>query len=436
MRLPVIVLIALAGCPSTNAQMIKEPALPPAEVAKRVQATFEAWSTEDLSSPDCAIYLASCAERFIRKVGLSNDTAHDNPRDTIANPDGTWLPGWERAPVGTEHAASTFRALTFAASMRVHHRECTARHAALRAKLDTLDERLKKDAAALAAVKDPYAKLGGMVRLRADIKRESPDYIGTRHTMELLLARTFDETGRRKLYDFQQHLDDDAQLLRPRLTDDEELALECLKDVPAWQDPETVPHHLVKLPFPKGRREELERRVRDARDLERTIVLSDVTIPPFDTNRKPEELVSVGREVQDTKLTVKTITEDEKTNELIVTLAGRSTKERAKFDCKEVEKPSGVGPDGKLQFETVCKERNELRTVALTVRIADRPDVGIQVDDELSLWAYPVVSSTIEKKRPPAGTDPVVDIDTTGELKAFHVLEIWRRGIVVVEYFP
>ena len=320
--------------------------------------------------------------------------------------------------------------------MRAHQQQCSSRHATLRTKLDTLDERLNKDAAALDAVKDPYAKLGAMVRLRADIKRESPDYVGARHAMELLLVKTFDETGRRKLYDHQHHLDEDAPLLRPRLTAEEELALECLKDVPSWQDPETVPSEVVKLPSPKGRRAELERRVRDARDLERTIVLSEASVPPFDASRKPEELVSLGREWDGAKLTVKTVTEDEKANELVLTLAGRSTKERAKFECKELEKPSGVGPDGKLQFETTCKERDEFRTVTFTIRIAERPDVGIQVDDELSLWGNATSVTSKEKKRAQTGAVPAVDIDLTAELKAFHVLEIWRRGIVVVEYFP
>ena len=56
---PVLVAFALAGCPTTHDPMPKEPALPAAEVARRVQATYESWSTEDLASPDCAIYLAS-----------------------------------------------------------------------------------------------------------------------------------------------------------------------------------------------------------------------------------------------------------------------------------------------------------------------------------------------------------------------------------------
>lgn len=433
MRLPVLlVVLASAGCPSTRDPLLKEPPLSAAEVSARVTSTFEGWSEEDLGSPECSLQLAACTERFIRKVGLSTDVIIENPRDSIANPDASWLPGWASAKEGREHATITFRALTHAASMRVHDRACRARHDAQRVALDALDARLQRDAAALASVKDPYAKLSGMVRLRADIERESPDYVGARYAMELALVKAFDETGRRRLYDVQHHLDEDAALLRPRLSDDEERDLECLKDVPTWQDPETVPTDIVKAPFPKGRREELERRVRDARDLERVIPLSEATVPPFDLSRKPEELVVVGREVDGTKLTVTAVAEDPKSGELIVTLAGRSRKERVKFDCKEVEKPTGVGPDGKLQFETTCKERDEFRALTFTVRLTERPDVPIQVEDELSLWGYPKTSASKEKKR--AGG--AVEVDVTVELQGFHVLEIWRRGIVVVEYFP
>lgn len=438
MRLGTALAIALtlAGCPKPPTGPAAPEPLPPDELARRVSATYAAWSEEDIASSDCSLYLAACTERFMSKVGVGGGVPVDNPRDVVDELDPTWLPGWAAAPRGREQAATVFRALTFAASMRAHRKVCTSRYEERAAALDALDQRVTKDVAALWGEKNPYVRLGGLVRLREDVKRAAPDYAGPRYTMELALVKGFDEAGRRNLYDAQHQLDDEGSLLRPRLSPEIELALECLKDVPSWQDPETVPATIVKLPFAKGEREELERRVRDARDLERSIAIADVAVPEVSMTRKPEELTAVGRESFGVKLAVRAVAVDDKTGELVVTLVGRGKAERVKFDCKETERPERVGPDGKVQYDTTCKERDEHRTVTLTARLVDRPDVALELDDELTLWGYPEALEPKEKPRPNPGPIPAVDLDIKGTLRVFHVLEIWRRGIVVAEYFP
>ncbi len=425
-----------------------------AELQQQVRSSWDAWSASDLASADCSLFLSACTDRFLRNAGLAPEGSLRNPKAYLSNPDAEWLPGWENVASSDAEAFVVFRGLTYARSMRLHFDQCKAQHSERLAMLDQVEARIRKEKATLEQSANPYVVLGGLLRLRAELKGTSSDLAGPRYGLELLIAETFDKFGRRQLYDFQHQRDDDAALLRPLFSPAEELELSCLQGLPSWQEPAEIPLNLVKQPLESGRREQLEKRVREARDLELKLPEREVVLPSYDApqtarglpeakpakkrakpGKEPAEpapvLAALGREAFGAQLAVKSLNEDAQTNELLLTLVGRAEKKAVPYDCKPADKPSGVGPDGKLNYEQDCKTRDEVRTVTLRVRVAERPDTGIQIDDELALWVLPLNFESSER-RLPNGT---FELAIKGEVRAFHILELWRRGLVVAEYF-
>ena len=420
-----------------------------------MRSSWDAWSASDLTSADCSLFLSACTDRFLRNAGLAPEGSLRNPKAYLSNPDAEWLPGWENVASSDAEAFVVFRGLTYARSMRLHFDQCKAKHSERLAMLDQVEARVRKEKATLEQSTNPYVVLGGLLRLRAELKgTSSADLAGPRYALELLIAETFDRFGRRQLYDFQHQRDDDAALLRPLFSPAEELELSCLQGLPSWQEPAEIPLNLVKQPLESGRREQLEKRVREARDLELKLPEREVVLPSYDApqtvrglpeakpakkrakpGKEPAEptpvLAALGREAFGAQLAVKSLNEDAQTNELLLTLVGRAEKKAVPYDCKPADKPSGVGPDGKLNYEQDCQTRDEVRTVTLRVRVAERPDTGIQIDDELALWVLPLNFESSER-RLPNGT---FELAFKGEVRAFHILELWRRGLVVAEYF-
>jgi hypothetical protein len=446
-------LCVAAGCTAAPVPLApREPTT--AELQQQVRSSWDAWSAGDLASADCSLFLSACTDRFVRNAGLAPEGSLRNPKAYLSNPSAEWLPGWDKVASSDAEAFVVFRGLTYARSMQLHFDQCAARHKERLATLEQVEARIRKEKATLEQSANPYVVLGGLLRLRAELKGTSTDFAGPRYGLELLIAESFDKFGRKQLYDFQHQRDDDAALLRPLFSPAEELELSCLQGLPNWQEPAETPLHLVKSPSVEGRREELEKRVREARDLELKLPESEVALPSYDapqtvrglpetkpaTKRaKPAKaapppepvLAALGREAFGAPLSVKSLNEDAQTNELLLTLVGRAEKKAVPYDCKPADKPSGVGPDGKLNYEQDCKTRDEMRTVTLRVRVAERPDTGIQIDDELALWVLPLNFESSER-RLPNGT---FELAFKGEVRAFHILELWRRGLVVAEYF-
>jgi hypothetical protein len=427
------------GCSAGSGSAPRPPEATAAEVAAGVSRALDQWSQEDLESSDCSLFLSACTDRLVRKAGLSPEGNVANPRTLLENPDPEWLVGWEQAPTRPEESFTVLRALTYARSMRVHFDRCRALHDERMRTLAEIDETVSREVAAASSVTDSYQRLGALLRLRSEIKLKTEDLAGPRYRLELIIADAFRTAGKKRVYDFQHQRDEQAPLLRPLLDRERELLYTCSKDLPSWQDPEALPSRLVRQALDRDARDLLDQSIKGARDLESRIEVESVEIPAFDapsTKRTDGPLAVVAREAFGVPLRVARLTPTTDSQRVVLVLEGRATVKDAPYDCKEVDR-DGEGPsDPKAPSnatakETVCKRRTERRRVTVSVAVAEPPKVGIAADDEVIVWVFPKKFESRERPQ----TDGSVDVEVTAEVDAFHVAEVWRRGIVVAEYF-
>jgi hypothetical protein len=404
-----------------------------AEVAAGVMRAVEQWGREDLASADCSLFLSACTDRLVRKAGLPPEGNLANPRELLENPDPEWLVGWDQAPTRDEESFTVLRARTFARSMRVHFDRCRAQHEDRMRALAEVDDTITRDVAALSGARSYYERLGGLLRVRAAIKLRTNDLAGPRYRLELLIADAFRAAGKKRLYDFQHQRDDQAALLRPLLARDQELMVTCGADLPSWQDPEAIPTQLVRQPFDREARAALERSIQSARDLESRIEVEPLEVPSFDaptTQHKEGALTVVERQAFGAALRIVRILPRPTAGAVDLVLEGQVTVKDVPYDCKDAER-SGKDAEPASTKDAECKRRIERRRVSLTLHVDEAPTVEIAPEDELIAWVFP----RRFERRERALADGSVEVEVTAEAEAFHVLEIWRRGIVVAEYF-
>ena len=200
------------------------------EQALRVSYTYSHWTAADALSPTCTVYFAACAETFMRRAGSDpQDLAAKNPRAFMTNPDPEWLPGWDQLPPdpGTRHL--TYAALTYAASMKAYFGSCRATAKEAEQQRQAAAQLLASEKAVADAEPNVYKKLGGLVRLRQELRKRFPDPVGPRYEVELLLRDAFVGSGRELIYDLRRQRPDDAGALRPALTSQDEADLFCME---------------------------------------------------------------------------------------------------------------------------------------------------------------------------------------------------------------
>jgi hypothetical protein len=436
MRRLVGILALTLACSASSSPSPRPPEPTEAEIVAGIRRALEQWSDEDLASTDCSLFLSACTDRLVRKAGLPPEGNLANPRDLLENPDPEWLVGWDQAPTRPEESFTVLRALTYARSMRVHFDRCRSRHDERMRALAEVDDTVTRDVAALTGAMNSYERLAGLLRTRAAIKLRTDDLAGPRYRLELLIADAFRAAGKKRVYDFQNQRDEQAPLLRPLLAREQELMVTCRDDLPSWQDPEAVPARVVRQPFDRETRAALEQSIQGARDLESRIEVEPVDVPSYDaptTTRTEGPLSVLGRQAFGAALQIVRV---EKVpagfaEGLSLVLEGRVTVKDAPFDCKEVERPSKDGEPAATTKDLECKRRTERRQVRFTLNVAEAPSAGIAPEDEIIAWVYPRRFERVERPLP----DGSVDVTLTAEGDAFHILEIWRRGIVVAEYF-
>lgn len=401
------------------------------ELSQRVFATYASWTANDALSPSCSVYFSACAETFMRKSGADPQAlSGKNPRSFMTNPDPEWLPGWEQLPSDDATRHLTYAALTYAASMKAYFGSCraTAREAAQQRQAAA--QLLATEKAAADKEPNAYKKLGALVRVRQELRKRFPDPVGPRYDVELFLRDAFMSSGRELVYDLRRQRPEDIGALRPELPAADEADLFCMESMPIWQDAESVPFRFVKVAVPPERGKALLEKVKALQDLEAKIPLREPTVPGVDNNTSPgDELRSFDKEVLKAPLFVKKVSDDSKGG-LVVELAGKATVQGVSYDCKEEKKPEKVGPDGKILYPTNCKTRDEARKVSLVIHMAERPDITIQPEDQVTFIGK--LAKLTQKK---SGKGSPVTIQYDLEADAVHVLEIWRQQLLVADYF-
>jgi len=403
------------------------------EMAQRVFDTYSKWSVNDALSPECSVYFTACADIFTRRAGADpKDISARNPRSFMTNPDPEWLPGWEQIPsdAGARHV--TFGALTYAASMRAYFASCRATAKEVEDQRAAAHALLVSEKAAADKEANVYKRLGGLVRLRQELRKKHPDPVGPRYEVELVLRDAFVSAGRELIYDLRRQRPEDIGALRPAFSADEERDLFCLDSLPTWQDAASIPFQFVKVPVAADRGALLLAKVKAAQDLESKVPLREPTIASVSEGSLPgaEQLYAFDKEVLKTTLFVKKVESDAKTGGLLVELAGKATLKDVIYDCKESDKPSKVGENGKISYPSNCKKRDEARKLTLRLRLAEAPDVPIQPEDQVTFIGK--LGKLSQKKA--GGTTPV-GIQYELEAEGVHVLEIWRQQLLVADYF-
>lgn len=425
--------LALSACTPT----MEGPATPPgpsdAERTRQLSEVYERWTADDSAMPECAVYFTACADVFARRAGFDPSVgAQPSPRALLGSPDPTWIPGWERIPADGAHSATAFAALTWGAAMRAHFGACDKAAAEAEAKRSEGSKRVREAIDAAQKEPDRYKRLGELVRLRKELMRTHPSTIGPRYEMELALRAEFVRAGLGLVYDLQKQRADDAATLRPALAAADERDVLCLEGLPTWQDEASVPSDVVRVGITAERRAELERRIHAAQDLEQKLPEAEVNLPAYRdaVAPDPEALFRFDKDVLGAALFVKKAERDAKTGTLRVELGGSVTVKDAPFDCRDATQPSNVKPDGKINYERVCKRRDETRRLSVTLILADAPDFAMQKDDQLAFLAK--VKKAEQKTK---ATAKAATIDYTVELEGVHVLEIWRQQLLAADYF-
>lgn len=422
--------VLVAAC-SASSQKPPAPPITSAERSARILEVFSAWTVEDTSSPECAAYFASCVDAFQRRANTGGPNPElSNPRSFMANPDPEWIPGWERLPADPSRGSLAFAALTLAATTRAHWTDCEKRYAqtdAARTKnatfVDTEIRRLRTETNA-------YRKLSGLVQLRTELLHDKRDAIGARYTIEVAIHDAFVDSGRELVYALQNQRSEDAGLLRPSFSFQDELDLACSEWLPAWQDPSGLSADIVRTPVPPARIEQLRAKVEAARDLDQRIPKTTANLPPslLSTSTDPGAFVSVDREANTVPLTIKKV--EEKDGNLWVELTGAALKKAAPFNCKESEKPTKVDDSGKVHYETTCDRRDESWKVSVRVLLHEPPDLELKPGDEMVVLGKLM---TLERKEKSQGATTIVT--TNIEVDGSHILEVWRQKLLVADYF-
>jgi hypothetical protein len=422
-------LIAL-GCSEPPAPLQPRP-IGNVELAQRVSAAYAGWTANDALSANCSVYFSACAETFMRKSGADpQDLAGQNPRAFMTNPDAEWLPGWDQLPADSATRHLTYGALTYAASMKAYFGSCRATAKEGEDRRRAAAQLLATERAAAEKEPNVYKRLGGLVRVRQELRKRFPDPVGPRYDVELLLRDAFISAGRELVYDLRRQRPDDIGALRPTLASAEESDLFCMDGMPTWQDPESVPYRFVKVAVNPGRNDALLAKVKALQDLESKIPLREPVIPGIDERTVPADAPrAFDKAVLNAPLFVKKVS-DAEGGGLLVELAGKATVQGARYDCKESDKPEKVGPDGKIAYPLSCKTRNEARKITVVVRMAERPDITIQLEDQVTF-----IGKLTKLTQKTSGKTSPVSVQYDVEVEALHVLEIWRQQLLVADYF-
>ncbi|NUP05947.1 MAG: hypothetical protein HOW73_07805 [Polyangiaceae bacterium] len=429
---PLVLALALAGCSGAPSEPSAAHHTNEAR-ARAILSVYTGWTERDSHSPACSVYFAACADSFQRRAGYdTHDLDAKNPRAFMSNPDPEWIPGWDSIPKDPLNRHVTFAALTYAAAMGAHFEDCHKRHQAQEASNAEAMKLFSASKEKLQADPNTYSRLSSLVQLRSELKRNHPRALGARYALELAIHDAFVDSGRELVYHLQSQRAEDAATLRPTLSFRDEEDITCTENLPAWQDPEAVPVGLVNNPLPKERIAELEARIAKSRDLERRIPQKTVSVRPFviRQDHDPKAIVSIPKDAGGVPLVVVKVEASADGAGLVVELEGKTSVKDAFYGCKEADKPDAVGADGKVAYDTSCKKRDEMRKLHLSVRLAERPDFPIQRGDVLALLGK---VESLETKESKQGATTLVEHDA--RIEGVHVLEIWRRDLLVADYF-
>lgn len=416
-----------------SASSLKPTAPPPttSEQSAKILETFSGWTVEDTSSADCAAYFASCVDTFQRRTEIGAKTPElANPRSFMANPDPQWIPGWDRLPPDPSQGSLAFAALTLAAATRAHWTDCEQRYAATDAARTKNATFVDAEIRRLRAETNAYRKLSGLVQLRTELLHDKRDAIGPRYTIEVAIHDAFVETGRDFIYAMQNQRAEDADLLRPSFSFQDELDLTCSEWLPAWQDPTGLSADIVHTPVSQTRLVQLRAKVEAARDLDQRIPKTTATIPPslLSASADPGALVAVEREANAVPLTIKKV--EDKDGTLVVELTGAALKKSAPFNCKDSDKASRIDDDGKVHYETICERRDESWRISVRVLLREPPDLELKAGDEMVVLGKLVTLERKEKRQ-----DATTIVTTNVEVDGSHILEVWRQKLLVADYF-
>ncbi len=413
------------------------PGTPPndAELAQRLFDTYSSWTANDALSPECAVYFSACADVFARRAGSDpKDLKSKNPRAFMVNPDPAWLTGWDQLPEDDGQRHVTLGALTYAASLRAYFNSCDATAQEVAGQRAIAQGLL--DAELNAAKNEPnaYKRIGALVRLRQELKKKHPDPVGPRYQLEQALFDEFQKSGRGLIYDLRKQRPDDIGTLRPAFSAADERDLLCLDGLPSWQDHESIPQKFVRAPVSAARRDELLARIKKAQDLAEKIPAREATVESMGSHRAPGkgELLSFEKSVLGAPLHVKKVGPDDRSSGLLVELVGKALVKDAPYDCKESDKPSKVGPDGKVHYPTDCKRRDEQRNVRVRLVLAERPDFSMQADDQVTFLGK---LTKLSSKPGKPDKNKITPVDIEIEAEGTHVLEIWRQQLLAADYF-
>jgi hypothetical protein len=245
-----------------------------------------------------------------------------------------------------------------------------------------------------------------------------------------LVRDAFVSTGRELIYDLRRQRPEDIGALRPTLAAEDERDLFCMESMPTWQDADSVPFGFVKVAVPPARNDALLKKVKALQDLESKIPSREPVIAGVDERSAPgDELRSFDKEVLKAPLFVKKVS-DGANGGLVVELAGKVAVQGARYACKETDKPDKVGPDGKIAYPTNCKTRDEARKLTLVLHMAERPDIPIQPEDQVTF-----IGKLTKLTSKSSGKASQLPIHYELEAEAMHVLEIWRQQLLVADYF-
>lgn len=425
--------LLVAGCPPAPVGPPRPAQPSDEERARAVSAAFQGWTLEDTNAATCSVYFAACEESFQRRAGYDpRDLEARNPRAFMQSPDPVWLTGWDRLPADAGSRHVTFGALLLAAATREHFEDCTRRFEQLRAKRKEAAALLASLTTRLSGEANPYTRLAELVTLRRTLERSYPEAISTRYALELALYDAFVGAGREAVYHLQNQRAEQAALLRPQLSDADELDLECSVGLPSWQDPQAVPTGFVKTPITPQRIAELEARVKAGRDLEARLPQKTLAVGAVgaDAPADPERLVMIEQSALGVPLRVTKLDDKTKDAALALTLQGEAKKLAVPYDCKESDKPEKVEPTGAIAYDTQCKRRDEVWKVTLQLRLAEPTETKIHPEDGVVTLGR---VTKLEKKV--ATAKGVTTVTVSGEVEVVHVLEIWRRGLLAADYF-
>ncbi|MFO0551243.1 MAG: hypothetical protein U0271_22835 [Polyangiaceae bacterium] len=451
------------GCAPAAPQPEKPPPPSTEELVSKVIATYQGWKIEDTTGANCSVYFATCADSFARRAGFDPQALDArNPASFMSTPDPDWLPGWDKLPKEPGQRHVVFGALTLAASLHVHMKECWERFEPIEREWVEAQKLVDRALADLPDAAHPYERLNTLVRVRSELFHSYKRALGPRYAFELTLHDEFVAAHRDLVYDLQSQRVDDAADLRPGLPLADEKDLFCLEGYPSWQDEDTAPFAFVKDPIPKDRQAYLQDAAKKGFDLEQRLPLHEVKLPAIgETAPDPSTLLDVQQQVLGVELIVKAVNENPpqppppkpatppKPSKkggappppdpsvppppprlLTVELTGQLPRKDVPYDCKD-DKASRVGKGGEIEYDKVCKKRDETRELHVLVHMTEKPDTPIQAGDRLVLLGRTVKfvrRMTTSKNKAPVELYEI-------EIEAAHVLEIWRHELLVSNYF-